>query len=107
MSLATEPPGRAKLPQMAVQDEIIDSRVTEIPLTGNEQATVDRFTGVERKPDTRRFPNSLDNALRVLLARAFPPPQRHQLVEAAVSSMAEACVQRTAKQVFAVRTNNV
>ena len=71
----------------------IDLRLTEILLTGNEEAIVDRFGGTERMPAASKFPNSLDNGLTVLFARAFRPPRQEQLVEAAVSSMAEAYVQ--------------
>ncbi|MBI5821581.1 MAG: PDZ domain-containing protein [Verrucomicrobia bacterium] len=63
------------------------SKTVEVFLTGKEQAIVERFVKKVDEPVHDRFPNALDHALAVLLAKSYPKPDVTRLARATVESL--------------------
>ena len=75
----------------------------EVFTTGSEQAVIESFV---RKPDESsedRFSNSLDQALAVLIARAYPKPEPKSLARATVDALCKEFERQTGSGISADR----
>lgn len=74
------------------------SRV-EVFLTGNEQAVINRFVKETDRPLTGQFSNSLDHAVAVLVAKAYPKPDAMGLARATIVSLCEESERQTGSKI--------
>ena len=79
------------------------TNTSEVFLTGNEQAIIERNVTKTEAQGPSQATNSLDQALAVLVARAAPAPQRADLAHAAVVALAKEQERQTGKPVSAAQ----
>ncbi|MCX6898446.1 MAG: S41 family peptidase [Verrucomicrobia bacterium] len=72
-------------------------------LTGNEQAIINRFLKQPAAPDPKRFSNSLDHAIAVLVVRAEPKPEVMRLARAAVIALCAEFERQTGGKISAAQ----
>jgi C-terminal peptidase prc len=65
----------------------LKSTIMDVFLTGREQAVIDMIAKKTVEPVPDRFPNALNHALAVLLAKGCPKPDATRLVRATVESL--------------------
>ena len=79
------------------------TNTSEVFLTGNEQAIIQRYVTKTEARGPSQVTNSLDQALAVLVARASPAPQRADLTRAAILALAKEQERQTGKPVSAAQ----
>jgi len=77
--------------------------LSEVFVTGNEQAIINRFLKKTEEPATKQFSNSLDHALAVLVARAHPTPDVMHLARATVVSLCAESERQTGGKIAAAQ----
>ena len=60
---------------------------TEVFVYGNEQALVDAMATRSEPRANQEYPNDLDHVFAVLLSRAYPPPEEHNLARHTVEAL--------------------
>jgi len=79
------------------------SDLAEVFITGDEQAVINRFVKKTDEPTIKQFPNGLDHAIAVLVARANPTPDVMRLARTAVASLCTEYERQTNGKIGAAR----
>ena len=69
------------------QEKCISIGNTEVFVYGKEQAIVDAITKDSHRQDNQKYPNELDHVFSVLLNRAYPKPEAHNLIRHTIEAL--------------------
>src|SRR5208282_4972751 len=73
--------------QIRAQNASISIADAEVFVYGNEQAIVDAMTKASDRQASQHYCNDLDHVFLVLLDRAYPKPEAHNLIRHSVDAL--------------------